>query len=136
MEYWIEKTIGCYIKEHYTSAVEVGFGGKTCAAEVIASAGIPVLCTDVHSYPECTVVPSVVDDCVEPNYSLYEKADVIYSVRPGLEIVPALISLAEKLNKDLIIYHLGFEIYQNGGEVIEVNGVTLHRYVKRKEEKI
>ncbi len=126
----IEHAVGTYIKNHYSSAVEVGFGGKTIAAKILIEAGIPVLCTDVHSYE--TEVPSVVDDCVEPDLSLYEKADVIYAIRPGVEIVPPLIALAKRVGCDLIVYHLGFEIYQNGGERIDADGVLLHRYVKSK----
>lgn len=123
----IETTIGRYIAENYRSAVEVGFGGKTVAAEIVRNAGIPILCTDVHAYPNCRV-PSVVDDCVEPTISLY-KAEVIYAIRPGTEMVPALIELAKRVGADLIVYHLGFEIYENGGERIVTNGVMLHRYV-------
>jgi len=123
----IEITVGEYIKNHYHSAVEVGFGGKTIAAEILFAAGIPVICTDVHSYN--SKIPSVVDDCVEPNYSIYQNAEVIYAIRPGIEIVPALITLAKKVGADLIIYHLGFEIYMDGGKVIETNGVQLHQYV-------
>lgn len=131
MQYGIERAVGNYIKDHYHSAVEVGFGGKTVAAEIVSAAGIPILCTDVHSYPECSSVSAVVDDCVEPRYDLYEGADVIYAIRPGVEIVSALIELAKRVNADLIIYHLGFEIYMSGGEVIEYEGVQLHRYVKK-----
>lgn len=126
----IEIKIGNYVKDHYSSAVEVGFGGKTVAARILAESGIPILCTDVHSYD--AGVKSVVDDCVEPNLKLYEGVDVIYSIRPGVEIVPALIDLARKVNCDLLVYHLGFEIYMNGGERIDLNGVMLHRYVKRR----
>ena len=129
MRYHIETAVGTYIKDHYTSAVEVGFGGKTIAAKILIEAGIPVLCTDVHTYD--TNVPAVVDDCVEPDYSLYEGTDVIYAIRPGVEIVPALIDLAKKVGCDLIVYHLGFELYMNGGERIDADGVMLHRYVKR-----
>lgn len=129
MLYQIETAVGNYIKNHYNSAVEVGFGGKTISARILLDAGIPVLCTDLHTYN--ADIPSVVDDCVEPNYSLYEGVDVIYTIRPGIEIVPALISLAEKMNCDLIVYHLGFEIYQNGGERIDTEGVLLHQYVKK-----
>lgn len=123
----IETMIGRYIAENYRSAVEVGFGGKTVAAEIVRDAGIPILCTDVHAYPNCGV-PSVVDDCVEPTISLYQ-AEVIYAIRPGTEIVPSMIELAKRVGADLIVYHLGFEIYENGGERIVTEGVMLHRYV-------
>jgi len=127
MTYQIETAVGEYLKNHYHSAVEVGFGGKTVTAEILLAAGIPVLCTDVHSYE--TSVPSVVDDCVEPDYSLYQNVEVIYAIRPGIEIVPALIDLAKKVGANLVIYHLGFEIYMNGGKTIDLGGVLLHKYV-------
>lgn len=130
MKHRIEEAAGRYIAAHYSSAVEVGFGGKTYAAEIVSAAGIPVFCTDVHAYPD-SAVPSVVDDCVEPRLSLYAGADVIYAIRPGLEIVPALISLASRVHADLVIYHLGFEVYLDGGEVVETEEVLLHRYVKK-----
>ncbi|WP_048061976.1 UPF0146 family protein [Methanocorpusculum labreanum] len=129
----IETAVGRYIAANYRSAVEVGFGGKTTAAEIVQNAGIPVLCTDVHAYAEGPV-PSVVDDCVEPTISLYQAAGVIYAIRPGTEIVPALIELATRINADLIVYHLGFELYENGGERIVTDGVMLHRYVKAHQE--
>ena len=130
MVYDIERAVGTYIKSHYTSAVEIGFGGKTIAAEILQDAGIPVLCTDIRAYD--TAVPSVVDDCVEPDFSLYRFSDVIYAIRPGTEIVANMIKLAETLNVDLIVYHLGFEIYMDGGEIIETGGIQLHRYVRKK----
>ena len=77
-------------------------------------------------------MPSVVDDCVEPQLSLYEHADLIYAIRPGVEIVPALIRLARQANADLLVYHLGFEVYMDGGERIPVGDVLLHRYVTRR----
>ncbi len=128
----IETAVGRYIAENYRSAVEVGFGGKTTSAEIVENAGVRILCTDVHAYAEGPV-PAVVDDCVEPTVSLYQ-ADVIYAIRPGTEIVPALIELATRVNADLIIYNLGFELYENGGERIVTDGVILHRYVKAHQE--
>ncbi len=128
----IEKAVGSYIAGKYHSAVEVGFGGKTTAAKIVLDAGIPILCTDVHAYPDGPV-PSVIDDCVEPTLSLY-KVEVIYAIRPGTEIVPTLIDLAKSVGADLIVYHLGFELYENGGERIDVEGVMLHRYVHLYQE--
>ncbi len=132
MQYQIETTVGTWlVSQGYQKAVEVGFGGKTVAAELLRDSGIPVLCTDIHEYPN-SPVPSVVDDCIEPDFSLYEGADLIYTIRPGIEIVPALIRLAEMVNADLIIYHLGFEVYLDGGERIPTAGLVLHRYVRRR----
>ncbi|MDO5843532.1 MAG: UPF0146 family protein [Methanocorpusculum sp.] len=123
----IERCVAEYILKNYTSAVEVGFGGKTTAAEFLVERGVSVLCTDVHSYD--SAVPCVVDDCFEPDLSLYKGADVIYSIRPGCEIVPPMIELARKVGCDLIVYHLGFELFEDGGEKIDADGVILHKYV-------
>ncbi|MEA5037844.1 hypothetical protein SDC9_23774 [bioreactor metagenome] len=129
----IETAVGRFIAAKYRSAVEVGFGGKTVAAEIVKAAGIPILCTDVHAYSGCPV-PAVVDDCVEPDIPLYAGAEVIYAIRPGTEIIPPLISLAKQVGADLIVYHLGFELYENGGERIMTEGVMLHRYVHSHQE--
>lgn len=125
----IETTVGTYIRDHYNKAVEVGFGGKTVAAKILQESGVSILCTDLHAYPE-TMIPSVVDDVFIPTLDLYRGADVIYAIRPGTEILPPLIALAQKIKADLIVYHLGFELYEYGGERIFVGDILLHRYVK------
>jgi len=62
-----------------------------------------------------------------PDEELYRRADLIYAIRPGVEMVPALIALASRTGADLLVYHLGNEIYGDGGEIIDC-GVILHRY--------
>ena len=47
-------------------------------------------------------------------------------------MIPPLLMLARTINCDLIVYHLGFECYGNGGEKIDC-GVLLHRYFKASE---
>ncbi|HJK45050.1 MAG TPA: UPF0146 family protein [Methanocorpusculum sp.] len=127
--YQIERYVGTYIRDHYSSAVEIGFGGKTVAAEIIQDAGIPILCTDIHSY-QTTIVPAVVDDVFSPTHSYYQGKDVLYAIRPGCEMIPPMIALAEQIGAELIVYHLGFELYENGGEVLDLGDILLHRYVK------
>lgn len=125
----IEKTVGVYIRDHYHSAVEIGFGGRTIAAEILKDADIPILCTDVHGYPQ-NRVPAVVDDVFSPTISYYENAEVLYAIRPGCEMIPPMMELARQTGADLIVYHLGFELYENGGETIDLGNILLHRYVK------
>lgn len=71
------------------------------------------------------------DDIYNPTRSYYQGADVIYAIRPGCEIIPPMIDLARCAGADLIVYHLGFELYENGGETIDLGNILLHRYVKR-----
>ena len=125
----IENCIGRYIAGHYRNAVEVGVGRNPDAAVIIRAAGISIRCTDVHAIGMPDGIAFTIDDVFEPDLPFYRGADVIYSIRPAIEMVPSLITLAERVGCDLLVYHLGFEIYGNGGETIDC-GVLLHRYVR------
>ena len=128
----IETCIGEYIAKHYTDAIEVGIGKNTEAARILLNAGTRVRCTDVkdREVPEWLYFTS--DDIFSPDISLYKGADVIYAIRPAIEMIPPLLELAQTINCDLIVYHLGFECYGKGGEKIDC-GVLLHRYFKASE---
>jgi len=123
----IETCIGNYIAAHYTRAVEVGIGRKEEAARIVSTSGALVRCTDVKALDISHGLPFSRDDIFSPDISLYTGADVIYAIRPGVEMIPSLIDLAGQINADLIVYHLGFESYEKGGEIINC-GVLLHRY--------
>jgi uncharacterized protein len=128
----IEKCTGEYIGRRYTRAVEVGIGNNTAAAEALAAKGVLVRCTDVRDFRLPADLHFSIDDVFSPRLSLYRGADVIYSIRPAIEMIPPLVELAESVDCDLIVYHLGFESYGNGGEIIDC-GVLLHRYHAKSE---
>jgi uncharacterized UPF0146 family protein len=128
----IENAVAGYISRHYTRAVEVGIGRNTRAAEVLAQAGVLLRSTDVKNLEIPPSVPFSRDDIFEPDLALYRGADVLFAIRPAIEMLPPLLSIAREVNCDLIVYHLGFEIYEKGGEKIDC-GVTLHRYFRRSE---
>ena len=123
----IETCIGKYIASNYTRAIEVGIGRNEDAAKIVSSAGALVCCTDVKAIGISDTLPFFLDDIFSPDDSLYTGAEVIYAIRPGPEMIPPLIELARRINADLIVYHLGFESYGNGGEIIDC-GVLLHQY--------
>ncbi|HMA04367.1 MAG TPA: UPF0146 family protein [Methanomicrobiales archaeon] len=127
----IERLIGDYIRGNYHCVVEVGVGQNPVSALRIRDAGIPIRCTDIRPMPFPGGPEVVRDDIFTPDMSLYTGADIIYSIRPGVEMIPPLIALAERVNADLIVYHLGNEIYGDGGEIIDC-GVILHRYRSRR----
>jgi uncharacterized protein len=128
----IEHLIGGYIAGHYTHAVEAGIGRNTLAAERVSEAGALMRCTDVKDLKHPASLHFARDDIFEPDLSLYMGADVIYAIRPAIEMVPPLIDIASAVNADLVVYHLGFELFGDGGAVIDC-GVLLHRYVRRSE---
>jgi len=128
----IETCIGEYIAKHYTNTVEVGIGKNTEAARILLDAGARVRCTDIKDSAVPEWLCFTIDDVFSPNICLYKGADVIYAIRPAIEMIPPLLTLARTINCDLIVYHLGFESYGNGGEKIDC-GVLLHRYFKASE---
>ena len=123
----IETCVGRYIAGNYLHAVEVGIGKNTDAAQIVSGAGKLLRSTDVKKMPVPEDLAFIVDDVFSPDIAWYQGADVIYAIRPAIEMIPALIELAERVNCDLVVYHLGFESYGNGGEKIDC-GVVLHRY--------
>jgi len=127
----IENCIGRYIAKHYRNPVEVGVGNNFTAAGYIASKGISCRCTDLKPQVAPGGINFIRDDIFSPDTRLYHNADLLFSVRPATEMVPPMIELARGLNCDLLVYHLGFEYYGDGGEIIDC-GVILHRYSKKK----
>jgi uncharacterized UPF0146 family protein len=126
----IEHLIGDYIGRNYDSVVEVGVGDNLHAARRIRDAGVSIRCTDIRPMPSADGIPVVKDDIFSPDEGLYSGADLLYAIRPGVEMVPPMISLAERTGADLLVYHLGNEVYGTGGELIDC-GVILHRYHSR-----
>ncbi len=123
----IERCTGTFIAAHYRNVVEVGIGANSEAACIIRDKGIPVRCTDIRNVSPPAGVRFLRDDIFAPDISFYEGADVLYAIRPAEEMIPPMIALAELLSCDLLVYHLGFESYGSGGEIIDC-GVLLHRY--------
>ena len=128
----IEHAVGGYVIGRYTRAVEAGIGRNTVAAEMLAKEGVLLRCTDIREPDLPQHLQYAKDDLFEPDLALYRGADVIYSIRPAIEMVPPLMDIARAVNCDLVVYHLGFERYDDGGEIIDC-GVILHRYWKRSE---
>lgn len=124
----IEQFIAEYIMENYRFPVEIGIGRNPYTAALLAARDIPVRATDRYAVPVPAGVLFRIDDLYQPDPAWYSGADLIYSVRPGVEMVPALIDLARRIGADLVVYHLGDEVYESGGELINC-GVVLHRYV-------
>jgi len=123
----IETCIGEYLVKHYTNAVEVGIGKNMVVARILHDAGLSIRCTDVKDLPVPHWLTFMIDDIFSPDITRYKGVDVIYAIRPAIEMIPPLIALARTINCDLLVYHLGFESYGNGGEKIDC-GVILHRY--------
>ncbi|MEM2124408.1 MAG: UPF0146 family protein [Methanolinea sp.] len=123
----IESLIASHIAKNYRRVAEVGVGENVACARLLARAGLDVFCTDIRPGPPDGGIPFFRDDVFSPSVSLYRDRDLIYSIRPHEEMVPPLIALAREVDCDLLVYHLGFEGYGRGGELVDC-GVILHRY--------
>lgn len=101
-----------FVKENYRSArkiVEVGVGHRIDVA-LMVKLSLPETEVIVTDKDESWVrsrktkrVRAVADDVMFPSLPIYEGADLIYSLHPPLEVVPALESLAGKVGADLIV---------------------------------
>ncbi|MDT8358122.1 MAG: UPF0146 family protein [Methanomicrobiaceae archaeon] len=124
----IEKKIAAYIFKRYHDIVEIGIGTNDEVAALCAGHGCRVRAMDVVPRSPHPGIRFFQDDIFSPSLSRYEGCDLVYAIRPGIEMVPAMIALSGALDCDCLVYHLGGEIYQDGGEIIEC-GVVLHRYL-------
>jgi uncharacterized protein len=127
----IEHCIGMYVAEHYHNPVEIGVGPNFTVAEYIAAKGISCRCSDIRPQVPPSGITFFTDDIFSPSRERYLGGDLVYSVRPAGEMIPPMKELAEHLNCDLLVYHLGFESHGDGGELIDC-GVILHRYYNAK----
>ncbi|KAF1078700.1 UPF0146 family protein [Methanogenium sp. MK-MG] len=126
----IEEHFSRYIIGNYQSATEVGVGRNFSVADALARAGVTVKTTDILPQQPPEGIPFLLDDVCSPDTACYRGTALIYAVRPGIEMVPCIIALARSVNADCIIYHLGDEIYERGGRIIDC-GVVLHQYYTR-----
>ncbi|UUX91762.1 UPF0146 family protein [Methanoplanus endosymbiosus] len=123
----IEAGIADYLSDNYSSAIEIGIGRNPDVAAALKERGVDVSAVDIRKYSDDYGIEFNCDDVYSPDLTLYADKEVIYSVRPGIEMIPSMISIADKVGSDLIVYHLGCEIYMDGGEIIDC-GVILRKY--------
>lgn len=96
--------------------VEIGVGKFFDISNyLIACESIDLIKVDINPADSSVVK----DDIMEPDLSIYEGVDLIYSIRPPYEIQPYLIDLSEKVNSSIIIKPLS-------GEDLNVKGKNMH----------
>jgi uncharacterized UPF0146 family protein len=101
-----------YISDSYGSTVEIGIGQFPDVAFALLNKGVRVTATDIipFNYKGLKVV---VDDITLPDLSLYDRTNLIYSLRPPPELVFYMVKLAKTLSAVLIIKPLASE-YPSG----------------------
>ena len=97
-----------YITDTYDCAAEVGIGHFSDVALALADKGVRVFATDIKPFLH-DGLKVVVDDITQPDLSLYTGLNLIYSLRPPLELVPYMVRLAKAASADLIVKSLASE---------------------------
>ena len=97
-----------YITYRYNRVVEIGIGHFPRAALLLLQNNVRVFATDIKPL-RYKGVKVIMDDITEPDLSIYDGLDLIYSLRPPPELIPYMISLSRKLSADLIIKPLSSE---------------------------
>ncbi len=113
-----------YISENYKNVVEVGVGNYTKIAHALEVRGLKVTATDINVV--WRDFPALIDDITEPDLSIYVGADLIYSIRPPMELVPYIEKVARKVCADMLIRPLSGEYCE--GKLINYGGT--HFYLK------
>ena len=91
-----------FIAGRYSKIAEIGIGLFPDVAHALIEKGTKVFATDiVPVYYDGVKV--IVDDITDPDISLYNQIDLIYSMRPPPELFPYMKSLAKKISADLIV---------------------------------
>ncbi|WP_298501434.1 UPF0146 family protein [uncultured Methanobrevibacter sp.] len=98
-------------KNRNVKIAEIGVGRFSAIADMLSEKdNITIIKTDIDP-ADSTVIR---DDITNPNLSIYENTDIIYSIRPPSELQPYIASLAEKIGCDLIIKPLTNEDLNTG----------------------
>lgn len=103
-----------FISRSYRSAtkiVEIGVGAYPWIAKGVKERlpGTDVVATDTNEETlailkkACPETKVVCDDILRPQLKIYEKADLIYSLRPPSEMVRDIIKLASQVGCDVLI---------------------------------
>ncbi|MEM3466990.1 MAG: UPF0146 family protein [Candidatus Jordarchaeales archaeon] len=145
--YNIFNEIAEFIETRYANArkiIEVGFGGRTeTAIKLAKKINAEIILTDVNPDFLNTELNAelkgsirvVIDDIFNPNWKLYEKANLIYAIRPNPELQKQIIDVASKSGADALLKVLSDEWPETENmnmkhEVINYKGVILHFFRK------
>jgi uncharacterized UPF0146 family protein len=92
----------------YRSAVEVGFGGLADVALALQERGLRIAAADIRTFAH-EGLETFTDDITAPDLSLYQGFQVLYAIRPPLELVSYIRRVTLAVSADMIIKPLSSE---------------------------
>lgn len=100
--------IARYIRENYDGkVVEIGVG-RTNDVAMLLKDYLDIIVTDIVPYDY--ELRFIQDDLFHPDMNIYKGANLIYSIRPPIDIQPYLASISSVVKSDLIIRPFKSEI--------------------------
>jgi len=120
-----------YINAEFPDAetiVEVGVGERDGVACTLVQEGYNVTVTDVRNHRELGIdegLDFVRDDVTQPDSSVYQDSDLIYSLRPPYELHGAIEELSQEVGASLLIAPIGDETGSVGAELINHEGCPI-----------
>lgn len=122
------EVIADYILQNYSGKiVEVCVGNYFKVAEKL-SKKLHVVCVDFK--PKKTRVNFYVDNVMEPNLSIYRGAELIYALRPPLELYSFIVKISKAVKADCLIRPFGNE-FSNEGKLINYRGERFYIWFNR-----
>lgn len=121
--------IADFIAARYRKVAEIGIGENTAVAEALKRRGVKVIATDIKNVK--SPVEFYIDDILNPRIEIYIGVELIYSIRPPLELFNAIRRLAEKLNADCLIKPLYGDYCD--GRIVNYKGASFYFWKNRKE---
>lgn len=116
-----------YIAKNYSNTkkiVEVGAGREFSVLRELRKKlrNAQIIATDVAGRGV------IIDDITRPNISIYENAELIYSIRPPPELYPHLENIARKVGADLIVRSLSSDFVKTRGKIINYKKASFYLY--------
>lgn len=117
--------------------VEVGVGRRPEVALLLKD-HLEIVVTDIEDHT-CPGIRFVRDDIFHPNLDTYQEASLIYSIRPPIDIQPAIAEVAAKVGADLLIRPFAqekteLERYFKEGILISHGRARFYLYKKPKSQ--
>lgn len=116
-----------FIAQRYRRVAEIGIGNNVAIAELLKSKGVSVIATDVRKVK--TSVEFYIDDVWNPRLEIYRGVELVYSIRPPPELLPAIRRLSELLNADCLVKPLYGDYYD--GELMNYRGISFYLWRRR-----
>jgi len=116
--------------------VEVGIGNYLDVA-LMLSKYCKVVATDVRKISVPKDIKFYIDDIMNPHIKIYEDADLIYSIRPSVSLLPYIAKVARRVKANMLILPLKtdyFDINLGFRYTYLINFKKLHFYLFSNKE--